>query len=82
MGRIEIELQTGESFAGVEGLWLVILLNLLQDLSDPGSPDHLEAKRIIDRGEYPLSMIAAVLETDPEDLQERIVRALRGRVTL
>jgi hypothetical protein len=77
MGRTEIELQTGESFTGIEGLWLVILLNLLQDLLDPGSPDHLEAKRIIDRGEYPLSMIAAVLETDPEDLQRRIVRALR-----
>jgi hypothetical protein len=76
MNRIDIELETGETFDGVEGLWLAVLIGIMDDCMNPQSPSHREAERIIHNLEPPLPLIAAILEINPGALQKRIIRAV------
>jgi len=80
MNRSEIEEISGEEMVGEGGLWVAVLLSLIQNIESPSSrPEHQEAKRIILQREGCFDLMAAVLSVDPDALQRRIIRYMKNR---
>lgn len=80
MNRSDLEEISGEEMAGEGGLWVAVLLSLIQDLESPSSrSEHQEAKRIILCREGYFDLMAEALSVDPAALQRRIIRCMKNR---
>lgn len=66
-------------FAGAEGLWGAVLLNIVEDARDPRSPEHDSAMRIVEKQDGCFPIMAEALGIDSGELKERILRAMRKR---
>ena len=78
--RADIEEQAEEQLQGESGLWCAVLINVINDLTDPACrADYEAARRIIINRDCCFPTIAEALEVDPEELQRRIIRHMRKR---
>ena len=80
MSRIEIEDLAGEKFSGEKGLWVAVLVNILNDILAPVSDSkQKEARQIVLRMDGCFFLLAETFDLEPLVLQKRILKALRRR---
>lgn len=80
MRRIEIEELAGEKFSGEKGLWVAVLVNILNDILAPVSDSKQEeARQIVLHMDGCFKLLAETFDLEPLVLQKRILKALQRR---
>ncbi|MBU2623434.1 MAG: hypothetical protein KKD92_14070 [Proteobacteria bacterium] len=80
LNRLAIEEIAGEKISGEKGLWVAVLVNILNDLQAPTlDSKQEEAKRIVLQMEGCFNILAETFDLEPKILQKRIIKSLRRR---